>query len=45
MYLSVAPRDPDVPGNAKITYEIELLEVLEPLDFEKIEQADLIQFV
>ena len=34
-------RSPDVPSNASITYELELLEVQEPLDFTKVTEKEL----
>ena len=34
-------RSPDVPTNASITYEIELLDVQEPVDFKNVTEKEL----
>ena len=34
-------RSPDIPADASITYELELLDVQEPLDFSKVTAKDL----
>jgi len=34
-----------IPGNATITYELELLEVLEPVQFGSISEEELIKIV
>lgn len=38
-------RAPDVPPNASITYELEMLEVLEPVDFETATEDEVISLV
>lgn len=38
-------REPDIPANATITYELELLEVLQPLQFDSITEEELLQTV
>ncbi len=38
-------REPDIPGNAAITFEVELLEVVPPVDFETVGEDELIQLV
>lgn len=35
-------RSPDVPANASITYELELLDVQAPVDFSKVSEKDII---
>ena len=42
---SLLHRAPDVPPDASITYELELLEVTEPVDFETVTEEEVILLV
>ncbi|XP_013386268.1 peptidyl-prolyl cis-trans isomerase FKBP8 [Lingula anatina] len=36
-------RDPDIPPNAQLTYEVELVRIEEPLDFEKLSMSERLE--
>ena len=38
-------RSPDIPPDANVTYELELLDVQPPLDFETIAEEELLKLV